>query len=321
MSAVRCSSGSQCIHSTPGHATAPPPIKVQMSTSPGRHDMLEPVCINAAESIEIDTFLDMFAAAPSGFASANKSSTIRFSDFICLGLGSSPTTIFNRSLRTTRAHPTTEASVDEALHWMRQYAVPEWSIDVFSMDAATSPTALWLKQQSLVAQAGGRERSWQGLGADIPPCDTRLDIRRVDAMHADTLSRIGQQGFNLPANFAEWFCALPGWLAGRAGIPTSRSMTLSPSQSRSCSLKRISPGLEIGTSAGLSRPWRPIGPSVSTHGRRDLHRRRRNDSGNSESATRRVCGSFVPKRDSCRLHADANAQLLQVKNQECPLER
>jgi hypothetical protein len=169
------------------------------------------------ERMEMEAFLDLYAAAPAALADTLGLKTARFGDEAFFGLRSLPATLFNRSLGLGVASPAAEQDVDRAVDWLRAHGNPSWSVGL-APDALPSELPAWLSARGLRAKGGGMAKFWRAPTPPAQRASSGFDIRAVGVEGAADFGGAVCAGFGLPGSFAPWMGALAGRPRWRAYV-------------------------------------------------------------------------------------------------------
>lgn len=163
----------------------------------------------AAELVERDAWLDMFAAAPRQAADALG---LAFADRGGIGLLASrtvPITEFNRAMAIGVEAPVSAEDLDASLAWLETHAAEGWAFQQ-SHATETEATGAWFTDHSMAPTGNG----WAKLhllstsSDDAHPTSGIIDVRRANSTSATVYGEIVQTVFGFPASTVEWFAAL-----------------------------------------------------------------------------------------------------------------
>ncbi|HEY3599450.1 MAG TPA: GNAT family N-acetyltransferase [Paraburkholderia sp.] len=165
--------------------------------------------IEAAQHIEEAAYFDLFEAAPGAYASANRMRAVRLPDATCFANRGVAIPLFNRVLRMGAASVASEADLDHALDWMREYAAPHHTI---ALDKNAQPESLqdWLHARDYVASASGLARFSRDPSIPAAAVDSRYTVLKIGNERQEDFGRVVQEGFGFPPSLALWMSRIPG---------------------------------------------------------------------------------------------------------------
>ncbi len=161
------------------------------------------------EAIEREAWLDLYAAAPAGFAQAVGLSSARLDNGAAiLAAARVPDTQFNRILGLGIEAPASEAALDAALARMREAGNPNF---LLHLEPTALPPALadWLSRRGLERY----RRPWGKFvrGTEpVPHVAIDLAIEEIGPDRAKDFAVPVAAGFGAPPPFQLWLAALPG---------------------------------------------------------------------------------------------------------------
>lgn len=164
------------------------------------------------EAIERDAWIDLYTAAPAGFAPGAGLSVERLGDVTLLKLASVPNTQFSRMLGLGVGAPVSEAALDAALTGLRTVGHDGFFVHLVPW-AAPSALPVWLSRRGLARY----HRPWAKFrrGTAPPPMvPSDLRVAEIGADRAADFAQPVAAGFGAPPPFVAWLAALagrPGW--------------------------------------------------------------------------------------------------------------
>lgn len=164
------------------------------------------------ERIEMEAWADCYAAAPAAFARDVGLSMKRMNDFALFALEKAPHSLFNRSLGIGVARPVGDATLDEAMTWLRNHCGPEWAVP---LAVGAQPVELpgWLSAKGLTLAKAGIAKFWR-VATGPAKVDCPYDVRLVTPEQAADFAITAQQGLGMDEGFDTWFatlCGRPHW--------------------------------------------------------------------------------------------------------------
>jgi len=173
------------------------------------------------DEAEAAAFRDMCRAVPAGLRQATGLRSVEVCGATLVLAPGIPTSMFNRAIGLGLTGDSSEADLDEVIAEFRAAgSTPFW----IHINPAARPPALesWLLARGFKP---ARRRAWAKMLFDRPgvPADgTTLEVREIDARHANELAEVLVTAFAMPDFFSPWFSSLvgrPGWhaVAGFAG--------------------------------------------------------------------------------------------------------
>jgi GNAT superfamily N-acetyltransferase len=156
--------------------------------------------------IEVESWLDLYAAAPEAVAREIGLASMRIGDFAVLACKALPITMFNCSLGLGVVTPATEETLDIAIDWMRQHCNPTWAVSVGG-HAAPAELPAWLATRKLTRSPMGSARFDRATAGATPMVDCPFDIQLVHADRATDFARTAGQAFGMGGPFESWLSA------------------------------------------------------------------------------------------------------------------
>jgi Acetyltransferase (GNAT) domain len=160
------------------------------------------------EGIERDAWIDLYRAAPSGFAAGVGLAATRIGTVTILTMAAVPDTQFNRILGLGVEAPADERTLDAALLRMQEAGNRTFFLHVAPM---AEPPMLpdWLGQRGLERYRRPWAKFWHG--GELPPTIVSdFAIEEIGAARAGDFAKPVAAGFGAPPAFQAWLAALPG---------------------------------------------------------------------------------------------------------------
>jgi hypothetical protein len=164
------------------------------------------------ELIERDAMIDMYAAAPAGFAAAFGLEVVRAGSAGMLTLRAVPDTFFNRALGLGVEREATEEEVEAIVDHYAAAGVSRWWLQP-SPTLKPAHARGWFRARGLVPA----QRVWAKFArAPVAPTavESPLRIAEAGAEQAADFALAASLGFGAPPPFRDWLAALvgrPGW--------------------------------------------------------------------------------------------------------------
>ncbi len=161
------------------------------------------------DDAEAAAFRDMCLAAPAGFRLSTGLRSVEVCGATLVLAPGIPAGMFNRAIGLGMFRDLSEADLDEVIGEFRTAGSKGFWIHV-NPDARPATLESWLLARGFRL---AKRRAWAKMlfdGPDAPEAMTSLDVREVDATHADALAAVLVSAFDMPASFAQWFRALVG---------------------------------------------------------------------------------------------------------------
>jgi hypothetical protein len=165
--------------------------------------------VAAIERIEMEAWIDCYAAAPASFARDFGLSVQRANGFALFAIQKSPMTLFNRSLSIGVTRPMDEATLESATVWLRNHCGSTWAVPLAT---GAQPPELpdWLLRNGLTPAKAGIAK-FRRIATDlVAPVECPYDIRLVSAEMAGDFGVTAMQGLGLEEGFDRWLAALCG---------------------------------------------------------------------------------------------------------------
>jgi GNAT superfamily N-acetyltransferase len=163
----------------------------------------------AADAAEAAAYVDMYAAAPTGFAASSGLRTERVAGATLLLAPGLPTPMFNRVIGLGTFEPASEQAVDAIVGRYRAAGVSEFWL---SVSPAAEPPNLtqWLEVRGF---SPPQRRSWVQMCRGEEPSPglaTTLEIRAAGPDEATALGTVIAAAFEMPPPMAAWLASLVG---------------------------------------------------------------------------------------------------------------
>jgi hypothetical protein len=162
------------------------------------------------ESVEREAWLDLFGAAPAGYAMESGVTCKRLGNAAALAHCTVPIVEFNRVFAAGLTEPWSRDQFEIAMDWLQRHAAAGWAIQI-SPAIEPSEVTQWAEERGLHRTGTGWAK-WRRLAGPIGAQSARtdLEIRCVDHTYAAEFGNVVHQGFGLPEATVAWFSALPG---------------------------------------------------------------------------------------------------------------
>lgn len=171
--------------------------------------------VRELDAVEAAAYRDMFAAAPSGFATLGLE-THEVAGATLLMAPGVPTPIFNRVIGLGNAQPAGDEDLDRMADRYRDAGIRSWWIHLSPGARPESLATKLLERRGFNRPARG---AWVKVLRDAPAppeIGTRLEIRPIRTGEDQALAETLCSAFEIPAKLAPWFerlAAYPNWRA------------------------------------------------------------------------------------------------------------
>lgn len=181
-----------------------------MNTSTSSTDAaLDAEQVIGLEQIEMEAWLDCYAAAPAAFAEEMGLSAIRMNNFALFALRQSSMSLFNRSLGLGLGERIDEATLERAVGWLRAHCGPTWAVPL-APTAVPDELSDWLSAKGLTASQSGIAKFERAGSKAAEAVECRYDVRLVDVEQGMDFGIATRQGFEMDEGYETWFAALAG---------------------------------------------------------------------------------------------------------------
>ncbi|CAM2157212.1 putative N-acetyltransferase domain-containing protein [Pararobbsia alpina] len=161
-----------------------------------------------SEQVEMEAWLDLFAAAPEEFATRAGLKFDFSGEYALFAVRSSPYTLFNRALGMGVSSTVNESSVDHAIAWLDQFGGSVWSVPV-PRGMSEHDLNRWLPAKGLAKSEASIARfHFESAQPDVLECP--YEVRVVGADKRADFGETLRNAFGMDEGFDTWFGSLPG---------------------------------------------------------------------------------------------------------------
>lgn len=175
----------------------------------------EPNRMKAAELVEREAWLDMFAAAPDAVVEELELAFGRIGGIVLLASRAVPITEFNRAMAVGVEASAEAGDLDRTLEWLDGHAANGWALQLAPVGESEASLA-WLAGHGMTPAGNGWAKFY------LPPApfsrpaaaEGGIEVRPTSATDANAYGEIVRSVFGFPASAGAWFAALvgrPGW--------------------------------------------------------------------------------------------------------------